>query len=245
MPRFFVSPDKIAEDTILITGDDAHHISYSLRMACGDDITVCDGTGMEYLCELSRFDGDTVTATVKSKAHSKSESPVKITLYQAYPKGDKLETIIQKSVELGAVRIVPFESERCIKRPKGDKVEKQRERMNKIAHEAAKQCGRAVLPDVSLPMSFSAAIDDAKKSSLSIFCYEDCHTNSLRHVLKERGTGVDSISVIIGSEGGFSEREAREIEEKGIIPVTLGSRILRCETAPVFALSAIAYFYEL
>ena len=245
MPRFFVSRDDIQDNTVKIYGDDAHHISYSLRMAVGDEITVCDGEGGEYTCTLARLDGKEVEADIVCKETSKKESPVEITLYQAYPKGDKLETIIQKAVELGAVRIVPFESERCIKRPKGDKIEKQKERMNRIAAEAAKQCGRAVLPTVSAPMSFEDAIRSAKESELSIFCYEDCHTQSLRATLEKSGKGVRTISLIVGCEGGFSESEAKAIEERGIVPVTLGERILRCETAPLFALSCIAYFYEL
>ncbi len=245
MPRFFVSRDNIRDSIVTIEGDDAHHISYSLRMAAGDEITVCDGDGTEYTCRLSRLDGKDVEAEIISSAVSRRESPVSITLYQAYPKGDKLETIIQKAVELGAVKIVPFESERCIKRPKGDKIEKQNSRMNKIATEAAKQCGRARLPVVCAPVSFDEAIRSASEDTLAIFCYEDCHTRSLRHLLEEKGEGVTSISVIVGCEGGFSEREASLIEERGIVPVTLGARILRCETAPLFALSAISYFYEM
>ena len=245
MPRFFVSRDCISDTTVRISGDDAHHISYSLRMAAGDTVTVCDGEGEEYECTLTRLDGKEVEAEIISHSPSSSESPVKITLYQAYPKGDKLETVIQKAVELGAAEIVPFESERCIKRPKGDKIEKQKERMNKIAYQAAKQCGRAVLPEVQSPLSFAEAISDASRCDLAIFCYENCRTQSLRGVLEEKGSGARSVSVIVGCEGGFSEREAKEIEAQGIIPVTLGARILRCETAPLFALSAIAYFYEM
>ena len=245
MPRFFVSESAIADGKVIIEGEDAHHISYSLRMAVGDAITVCDGKGAEYSCTLSRLDGKTVEAKIEAERKGKGESPVYIKLFQAYPKGDKLETVIQKSVELGASEIIPFESERCIKRPKGDKIEKQRERMQRIADEAAKQCGRATLPTVKTPVSFAEAVALAHESELSIFCYENCRATSLRELLEKKGEGVRSVSVIIGSEGGFSDREAQEIEAAGISPVTLGHRILRCETAPVFALSALAYFYEL
>ncbi len=245
MPRFFVSESAISENKVIIEGEDAHHISYSLRMAVGDAITVCDGKGKEYSCSLSRLDGKTVEAEIVSETDGQGESPVCIRLFQAYPKGDKLETVIQKSVELGASEIIPFESERCIKRPKGDKIEKQRERMQRIADEAAKQCGRATLPTVKALVSFADMIALARESELAIFCYENCRALSIRGLLEKSGAGVRSISVIIGSEGGFSEREAAEIEAAGIHPVTLGHRILRCETAPTFALSTLAYFYEL
>lgn len=245
MPRFFIDGDAVCGDTVVIEGENAHHISYSLRMAVGDEITVCDGNGKEYLCRLSFLDGKKVEARVESISDGKGESPVRIRLFQAYPKGDKLELIIQKSVELGVSEIIPFESERCIKRPKGDKIEKQRERMNRIAEEAAKQCGRAILPDVKLPVSFAEMITEAKKSDLSVFCYEDCHATSIRELLEKRGNEARTVSLIIGSEGGFSEREAQQIEDAGIFAVTLGNRILRCETAPIFALSSLCYFYEL
>ena len=245
MPRFFIDGEAICDNTVIIEGEDAHHISSSLRMAVGDEITVCDGKGKEYLCTLSLLDGKKVEAKVESVSDGKGESPIIIKLFQAYPKGDKLETIIQKSVELGVSEIIPFESERCIKRPKGDKIEKQKERMNRIAEEAAKQCGRATLPEVKAPVSFAQMIKEAKESDLSIFCYEGCRATSIRALLEKSGKTAHTISLIIGSEGGFSDREAEEISNAGIFAVTLGTRILRCETAPLFALSALSYFYEL
>ena len=245
MPRFFVSKDKISDGRVVISGEDAHHISFSLRMAAGEEIDVCDGEGVQYRCTLSCLDGETVEAQIISACDGEGELPVTVTLYQAYPKGDKLETIIQKSVELGCHRIVPFESERCIKRPKSDKIEKQKQRMNKIAVEAAKQCGRSTLPCVETPLSFEEAISDALNSELAVFCYENCRAKTLRALLEEKGEGIKSVSVIVGCEGGFSEREAEYIESLGAHAVTLGKRILRCETAPLFALSALSYYYEL
>lgn len=245
MPRFFVDSQSIEGEYITIKGDDAHHISFSLRMAAGEEITVCDGKGNEYACELFRLDGETVSAKIKEKRKGEGESPVEIHLYQAFPKGDKLELIIQKAVELGVKSITPFESERCVKRPKADKIDKQLLRMNKIAFEAAKQCGRACLPEVKAPLSFSEMLKKASECELAVFCYEDCRTQSLRELLTKKGEGVRSLAVVIGSEGGFSLSEANSAEEAGMIPVSLGKRILRCETAPIFALSSIAFFYEL
>ena len=162
----------------------------------------------------------------------------------AYPKGDKLETVIQKAVELGASRIIPFESSRCIKRPSPEKAEKQNARLSRIAEEAAKQCGRAILPTVSLPISYNEALKQAKTADLPIFCYEGDGTKSLKRILND-GKFAKSVSLVIGSEGGFSREEAEAAKEAGLVSANLGPRILRCETAPSYALSAISYFFEL
>jgi 16S rRNA (uracil1498-N3)-methyltransferase len=161
----------------------------------------------------------------------------------AYPKGDKLETVIQKAVELGVTRIVPFESSRCIKRPKADKVIKQGERLSKIAEEAAKQSGRGIIPEVALPLSYSEMLEDAKSSALRLICYEKESDLSVKALLSE---GMpESIAIIVGCEGGFSPEEVEEAVNSGCHSVTLGKRILRCETAPLAVLSMILYQYEL
>ena len=166
-----------------------------------------------------------------------------ITLYMAYPKGDKLETVIQKAVELGATRIVPFESSRCIKRPKADKVAKQGERLSKIAEEAAKQCGRGIIPKVALPLSYSEMLEDAKSSALRLICYEKESDLSVKALLSQ---GMpESIAIIVGCEGGFSPEEVEAAVNAGCHSVTLGKRILRCETAPLTVLSMILYQFEL
>lgn len=243
MPRFFVDPSRIGDGSVTIEGEDAKHISYSLRMAVGDTLTVCDGEGTDYECRLAKMDGETVWADVVQRRAGETESPARIRLYMAFPKGDKLETVVQKAVELGASEIVPFVSERCIRRPESAKAEKQTARLQRIATEAAKQCGRSRLPRVGLPHSFAEVLRDT--SDLRLFCYEGAGAESLKAVL-DRIEGVPAtVAVAVGSEGGFSPAEAKAAEEAGFVSVNLGPRILRCETAPDFALSALCYRFEL
>lgn len=244
MPGFFVSKQAIVGREIFIVGDDAHHIARSLRMAVGDEITVSDGEGEEYKCRLSRIRDDECTAEILSHGTALGESPVKISLFMAYPKSDKLELIIQKAVELGAFEIIPFESSRCIKRPKAEKIEKQTARLSRIAEEAAKQCGRGILPIVREPVSFTEMLKLASKAECGLFCYEGEGTASLKSALTENA-GARSFSVIVGSEGGFSPDEAESAKKAGLLSVNLGPRILRCETAPIYTLSALSYFFEL
>ena len=244
MPRFFVQSENFDSDKVKITGEDAFHIARALRMAVGDEITVADMHGNEHTCRLERIRDDEVNCLILESRAGKTESPVEITLYMGYPKGDKLETVIQKAVELGAARIVPFESSRCVKRPRADKAEKQGARLSRIAEEAAKQCGRARLPEVLPPISFKEALALAAKAPLSLFCYEGDGTESIKSVLQSSDT-PSGVSVIVGCEGGFSIDEANSAREAGLRLVNLGPRILRCETAPVYVLSAISYYYEL
>ena len=243
MPRFFVNADAVSEDGVRITGADAHHIARALRMAVGEEITVCTEAGRELLCRLSRIRDDEAVAEILSERQSSAEMPLSVTLYMAYPKGDKLETVVQKAVELGASRIVPFLSERCIRRPKPEKLEAERERLSRIATEAAKQCGRGALPEVRLPLSFDDMLREAVADGVALFCYEGKGTRSIRALLE--GGDCKHLSVIVGSEGGFSEGEAEAARAAGCQMTGLGPRILRCETAPLYALSAISVLLEL
>lgn len=244
MPRFFLPSSAFSEDTVTLSGDDAHHISFALRAAVGDELTVCDMKGCEHLCRITEMDGKTVTARILSSARGETESPVTIRLYQGYPKGDKLETIIQKAVELGAASVTPFESERCIKRPKADRAERIAERQNRIATEAAKQCGRSLLPTVGGVLSFEEMIREATAAELCLFCYEGDGTTPITDICRAH-PDVREIAVIVGCEGGFSSAEAEAIRQAGGCLTGLGRRILRCETAPLFALSVLSALYEL
>jgi 16S rRNA (uracil1498-N3)-methyltransferase len=243
MPRFFTPTENFDGNRVTICGEDAYHIARALRMAVGDLITVADMQGREHSCRLLKIRDEACECEILSTTEGKTESPVNITLFMGYPKGDKLEVVIQKAVELGVSRIVPFESSRCIKRPKQDKAEKQGARLSRIAEEAAKQCGRSRLAEVMPPVSLQSALDMAKESELALFCYEGDGTESLKKILGEKS--AKSISVIVGCEGGFSSGEADMAKAAGLTPVNLGPRILRCETAPTYVLSCISYVYEL
>ena len=241
MQRFFLSSDSFDGKSFTITGNDAFHISHSLRMRVGDQISVSISEGRIFDCVLSSFTSDTVTADVVSESVCTTESPCRIHIYQALPKSDKLETVIQKSVECGAYSITPFISSRCIAK-EGSSFDKKLERYNRISFEAAKQCGRGVVPTVKNLLTYKQMLDEASKADLSLFCYEAEGTKPITQLLKP---GIKSISVIVGSEGGFSPEEAMLARDKGISLCGLGNRILRCETAPLFVLSCLSFYYEL
>ena len=247
MPRFFVSTEQIENDKIVITGEDAHHISRSLRMAVGEKITVSDMNNNDYMCILEKFNENSVIAKIEEHNASIVESPVKVHLFQALPKGEKLDFIIQKSVECGVYDITPFESERCVVKVKNDAEERKTERRCKIALEAAKQCGRGIVPTVNRTVSFTEMISSAEDSDLVLFCYEGDGTQSIGTVLKKERQQRDirDISIIIGSEGGFSDKEAAIARERGHKMIGLGKRILRAETAAIFALTCLVYEFEL
>lgn len=251
MPRFFVRQTQIDENIITLVGDDAHHIARSLRMAIGDSVTVCDMQGNEYDCRIDGFDDDKqVYVRIISSQRAQTEPCCRITLYQALPKGDKLDTVIQKAVECGVGEIVPFESDRCVVKVKAEAEQRKTERRNRISEEAAKQCGRSVLPKVSHTVQFDEALKMASEADVCLFCYEGDGTAPLGRVLrehlekKEDGSYPD-VAVVVGSEGGFSINEAEKAKQMGAILTGLGKRILRTETAPIFVLSCLVMFTEL
>lgn len=250
MPRFFVPQEQITDQTVIILGDDAHHVSRALRMAVGEHITVCDMQGNDYECELSAFLPDRVEATILSSSVCASEPPYRACVYQALPKGDKLDSIIQKAVECGAATLTTFESERCIVRLKGENENKKVERRQRIALEAAKQSGRGIVPAVYPTVPFMKAVEEAAKADLALFCYEGEGTEPLSSAIERvcadwKEDTVPTVSLMIGSEGGFSPAEAEAAKRAGMIPVGLGKRILRTETASGFVLSCLVYALEL
>ena len=246
MPKFFVNKEQIENGYVTIRGEDAHHISRSLRMAAGERITVSDMQMTEYECVLEEFLDGCVRAKIESERRADTEPDIRIHLFQALPKGEKLDFVIQKSVECGVYDITPFESDRCIVKFKADAEERKKERRNKIALEAAKQSGRGMIPAVNSTLTFEQMLSEAKKSDAVIFCYEGEGTTSIGNILPEiKKNGVKDIAIIIGSEGGFSLCEAEAAEKNGFFKAGLGKRILRTETAPLFALSCIVYEFEL
>lgn len=247
MPRFFVDKNQIDNEFVTIFGEDAHHISRSLRMAVGERITVSDMEKYEYDCVLEIFADNYVKAKIVDKHISQIESPIRVHLFQALPKGDKLDLIIQKSVECGVYDVTPFESAHCVVRVKKDAEDRKTERRNKIAIEAAKQCGRGIIPKVKHSISFEDMLDEASRFDAVLFCYEGTGTEPLGITLKEirAKRELHDIAIIIGSEGGFSEGEALMAQERNFYSIGLGKRILRAETAAIFALSCLVYEFEL
>jgi 16S rRNA (uracil1498-N3)-methyltransferase len=200
----------------------------------------------EYDCVLESF-SDVVTARIAETRKINTEPAYRAHLYQALPKGEKFDIIIQKAVECGVYDITPFESGRCIVQVKPEAEAGKTERRQRIALEAAKQCGRGIIPEVKPTLDFDSMLREAKKSNLVLFCYEGDGTIPLRQILSQRKNTetIREIAVIIGSEGGFSLDEAEKAVKSGAIPAGLGKRILRTETAGSFILSCLVYEFEL
>lgn len=245
MPRFFLTDGTLTPDaaTVTLFSDDARHIALSLRMAVGEEITLADGCGYEYRARLSAITPAAVSADILSAERSRSEIPFPIHLYMGYPKGDKLELVIEKAVELGVASITPFISSRCIRRPASEKTERLTERYNKIARSAAGQCGRALLPTVMPPLCFDEMLKKARECELALFCYEGEGVRQIGDLLSERPSPA-SVAVIVGAEGGFSPDEAAAARAARCVITGLGRRILRCETAPLVALSCLDFAYD-
>lgn len=236
MPRFFV--DSLEKDIIEISGGDARHIALSLRMKTGERLMLCDGKGTDAECEIKEICPESVMLSVISRCASKAEPKTEVVLYQALPKFDKFEYIVQKSVELGVSRIVPVLTSRCISRPDEKTMAKKIERLQKIADEAAKQSGRGKIPEVSGLLSFKNAVKEMSTAKLPILFFEHAEEPLSEH-MKKHSEG--NIAILIGAEGGFSDEEAEYAVQNGVYSASLGPRILRCETAPIAAISAIMY----
>lgn len=232
MPKFFTEKENI-KDVVILNGEDARHMGRVLRMAPGDEITVCDGEGTDYMCRIENIDKESVTAAVLGKEPCPAELPCKITLYQCIPKAGKMDSVIQKATELGASEIVPVLSKYCV--AKGEKAE----RWQKIAYEAAKQCKRGIIPIVRNTVSFEEAVLEMSKKDISFMPYEAATDGKITVSGDEKTVGF-----IIGPEGGFSEDEVEKAENAGIKICTLGKRILRTETAGSAVLAVLAYFFE-
>lgn len=236
MPRFFA--EHVAGDTITITGADAAHIGRVLRMGVGDALIVCDTTtDIEYVCSIAVIEPAAVHLVVDESRRCAAEPTVRVHLYQALPKADKMELILQKAVELGVSEITPIQTRRCISCPDEKSLRKKTERWNKIAYEAAKQSGRGKIPVVHETLSFQAAIAQAAGAPLSVLFYE-LGGESLKTLLHACPAEV---AIIIGAEGGFDENEVAFATGQGVKTATLGKRILRCETAPLCALSVMMF----
>lgn len=234
---WFFTDEEIGSKKYNIGGETARHISKSLRMKRGEELTLVTPAGVQHDCKVEGITGELVEVSVIDSYPCLNEPDTKVTLYQALPKGDKMELIIQKCVELGISRIVPVISARCISRPDEKSMKKKLVRWNKIAKEAAQQSRRGIVPAVEKALSFKEAVEDCKENELNLIFYE-LGGKSIKTILKSK---PEKVGFFIGSEGGFEENEIGLALKSGIETATLGKRILRAETAPIAALSIIMY----
>ena len=238
MTRFFVSEEEMQGDFLVLTGENAEHAKV-LRLKNGENVLVCDGCGNECVCAVSDVSPGQISLVVQKRQDSTSEPKVKASVYMSFPKADKLEHVIQKATELGAFEIVAFPSARCVSRPDEKSLRKKQERWQKIAASAAEQSGRGLIPQIIVLSSYQEALKRAGESDLSILFYENERATTLKMAIE--GKRFDSISLLTGPEGGLETREVEMAKTAGCQICTRGSRILRCETAPLCALSAVMY----
>ncbi len=237
MVRFFVSAEQLQLTDPVLIGENANHAKV-LRLKSGDQVLLCDANENEAICQITKIESDKVALSVIEKRSSSSEPRVRVSVYVAFSKGEKLEHIIQKATELGAYEIVIYPSARCISRPDEKSQKKKLDRWQKIALSAAEQSGRGRVPAVCILGSFKDALRRANLSQLSILFYENEQSTTLQMAIDKF---YDSISIMTGPEGGYEDTEVEEALMHGLKVCTLGKRILRCETAPLCALSAIMY----
>jgi len=236
MVRFFAAPSDVSGGLIKLNSEDAAHIR-SLRLRPDELFIVCDGEGTDYVCRLGERTGDPVAEIVEPRPSS-GEPSVTCSVFIAFMKGERLDYAVQKSVELGAREITLYASERCIAVP-GD-LSKKTARLQRIALETAKQCGRGIVPGIFTVRSFREAVVQAADAGLPLFFYE-CEENLHLKAALERRDSIETVSIFTGPEGGFEPQEAEFAKSSGMVTVSLGPRILRCETAPAAALSAIMF----
>ncbi len=243
MYQFFVADAQIADGAVTIEGSDVNHIRSVLRMRCGERVRVSTDSGKNYYAVLSDLSGQTVRAKLDGEAED-TELPCRISLFQGLPKGDKMELIIQKAVELGVYEVVPVAMRHCVTRLDGKKAETKVARWQKIARNAAEQSKRSRIPTIQMPLEFSAAVDRAGSLDVLLLPYENERgMRATREALEALEPG-QSVGIFIGPEGGFAESEIALADQAGMRRISLGSRILRTETAGIAALSILMYQIE-
>ena len=246
MQRFFVEPYQVQEEEhrITLTGPDLNHMKNVLRMRIGEDVWISDGSEKEYHCTIEEFQEDSAVLHILYAQESQYELPSQIYLFQGLPKGDKMELIIQKAVELGAYAVVPVETRRCVVKLDAKKAQKKVTRWQQISESAAKQSKRMLIPEVKNVMNWKEALAFAKGLDVVLIPYELAQgMKETREILAAIQPG-QSVGIFIGPEGGFEEEEVRDAMEAGAKPVTLGKRILRTETAGMTMLSILMYTLE-
>jgi len=243
MQRYFAQPDHFTDQEVTIVGDDVHHIVNVMRAREGEEIFVSDGAGRSARARLVYLSAKEARATVLEVLTEQRELPIRVTIGQGLPKGEKMEWILQKGTELGAYSFFPFSSERTIVKLDAKKEAKKLERWRKIVKEAAEQSHRSVLPQLPAPVSFREALEAGRPYTRCAIAYEKEGGTSLHEVLTDMQAD-DSLLVLIGPEGGFSPQEVAQAEAKGFLSVSLGPRILRTETASQYVLACASYQFE-
>lgn len=238
MTRFFVTPEELALDNPVLSGENAAHARV-LRLREDEKVILCDGEGNECLCRIAQIREKEYLLSCMERRTSSQEAAVRVSVYMAFPKADKLEHVIQKATELGAYEIVAFPSLRCVSRPDDKSLKKKLERWQKIASSAAEQSGRGRIPGVVALGSFQQALERASEADKALLFYEHEHAVTLKNALTNGP--YSTISLLTGPEGGLDEKEVAQARAMGLQVCTLGRRILRCETAPLCALSAVMY----
>jgi 16S rRNA (uracil1498-N3)-methyltransferase len=245
--RYFVK-QRANENSFVIDGDDRHHITKVMRMEIGDKIICVDPKGNGAVCEIAKITDEQVVAEVVQWKDEKSELPISITIASGLPKGDKLEWIIQKGTELGAREFIPFAARRSVVKWDDKKAGKKVERWQKIAKEAAEQSHRGFVPEIISPMNFKALIEKSKNFHYKVVAFEEesrsGETSIFSATLQKMKPG-ESLLLVFGPEGGLAEEEVNVLQENEFALCGLGPRILRTETAPLYALAAISYHFEL
>ncbi len=235
MAWFFTN--EINSDIFEITGEDAKHIAKSLRMKTGEELTLCTTDGRRHECVIESFSTDSVFVKVQNSTICEQEPSVKISLFMALTKGDKMDDIVQKSVELGVFEIIPVLTARCISRPDEKQMKKKVARWQKISDNAASQSRRGIIPKVHDMMTLKEASKMANNFDKSIVFYE-CGGEKIKDIVDE---SIRTLSMFVGSEGGFEEAEIEMLKENSVVPSTLGKRILRAQTAPIVGITAVMY----
>lgn len=247
MPRFFVKTEQIKEKEIIITGEDVKHIKNVLRKKAGDKIEICNQeTEKAYKCEIKDIQENIILNQIIEET-TKEEDKIKVDIYQGLPKADKMELIIQKSIELGAHEIIPVDMKRCVVKLDAKSENKKIERWQKIAESAAKQSGRNIIPKIKHMLKIDDIIKIKNEYDAIIVCYENEKENTIKKELKQIKSNLAEnlkIAVIIGPEGGLEEKDVEKLKQNGAKIVTLGNRILRTETVALNILSIIMYELE-
>ena len=249
MNTFFIKNSQIHDDIAEISGDDYHHIKSSLRLKEGETVYLCDEDANKYLSILYKYVNSTVLFKLNKKMEFSSESSINVTLYQGLPKQDKLEKVIKETTQLGISEIIPTVMEYSIAKVDINSESKKIDRWNKIAEEAAKQSGRQKIPKICNPIKFKNIIENIPKYDIVLLPYEGENYLTLKDAIckaKENKVDINSIAIIVGPEGGFSQEEISLLSSlDNVYTCTLGKRILRTELAPIMVLSSLVYEFEL